>query len=467
MKYPKKYVIIQNMENSYAKKIIKTMPEEVKTILKTLNMAGFDAFAVGGCIRDCLLEKKPYDWDITTSAKPSEVKEALKKYQCFDSGLSHGTITVLIENKAFEITTFRFDGDYEDFRHPKDVLFSKNIEDDLCRRDFTINAMCCDINGNFIDLFSGIEDLKKHIIRCVGNAEKRFDEDALRILRALRFSSVLKFPLEQNTRNAVLLKKENLKYISKERIRTEFIKLINGENAAEIIKEYHSVLEIFIPELKELVGCPQNTKYHKFDVFEHTLAAFNAVKNYNSGEYYTEIRLSMLFHDFGKPQARTTDKNGTDHFKGHAEISAELTNKILKRLKFSKKETEQITLNVKLHDTKAPKNKIEAKKLLSKYGDEEYKKIIIMKRTDNDGKAFPHTIDEKLKLMENLYKEIKNNNECYSIKSLDIDGTDIINYGLGKDKIIGKELAFLLEAVIEEKCKNNKSELLKYLKENF
>lgn len=455
------------MKNIYAKKIINAMPKSVKTALKMLNFAGFDAFAVGGCIRDCLLDKTPYDWDITTSAEPAEVKEVFKDYRSFDSGISHGTITVMVENNKLEITTFRFDGIYEDFRHPVSVKFSKNIEDDLARRDFTVNAMCCDISGNFIDLFDGVNDLKNCIINCVGNANNRFDEDALRILRSLRFAAVLGFSLSENTKNAVLLKKENLRHIAKERIRTEFVKLIDGMNATNIIREYHSVIEVFIPELKALVGCPQNTKYHKFDVFEHTLAAFDAVSRKNSGEFYTELRLSMLFHDFGKPQARTTDKNGIDHFKGHAEISADLTQKILTRLKFSKKEIDQITLNVRLHDTKAPKTKIEAKRLLSKYGDNEYKKIIIMKRTDNDGKAFPHTIDEKLTIMKSFYEEIKRQKECYSIKDLDINGNDIISNGLGKGKVIGKELDFLLNAVIENKCENKKQMLIKYLQENF
>lgn len=455
------------MKNIYIQKIMNLMPKSVKKALKMLNTAGFDAFAVGGCIRDCLLNKTPSDWDITTSAKPHETKKIFKNYQSFDSGISHGTITVIIDGISLEITTFRFDGNYKDFRHPTSVEFSKHIEDDLARRDFTINAMCCDIKGNFIDLFDGINDLNNKMIRCVGNTNKRFDEDALRILRAIRFSSTLHFTLSKDTKNSVLLKKENLQYIAKERIKTEFIKLINGCNAAEVIREYHSIIEIFIPELKNLIKCPQNTKYHKFDVFEHTLAALNAVNKENSGEYYTEMRLSMFFHDFGKPQARTTDKNGTDHFKGHAEISSELTKKILTRLKFSNKEIKQITLNVYLHDTKAPKNKIEAKKLLSKYGEDEYKKIIIMKRTDNDGKAFPHAIDEKLSLMKKFYEEIKYNNECYSTKELNIDGNDIILNGLGKNKVIGKELSFLLDAVIEEKCNNKKTELLKYLKENF
>lgn len=434
-------------------------PVQVKTALRLLQDNGFEAFAVGGCVRDCLLGNEPDDWDITTSARPQKTENVFQEYRLIETGLQHGTVTVILDGMPLEITTFRVDGDYLDARHPESVTFTHTLRDDLARRDFTVNTLCWNETEGVVDLFGGTADLQHKILRAVGDPDTRFREDALRILRGIRFASVLGFTLEEKTANSILRNRQLLAAVAKERIRVEFGKLLCGQNAAQILKRFYEVIEVFIPELRPLVGCPQNTKYHCFDVFHHTLTTLENIPP-------AEIpRLCMFFHDFGKPACRRTDADGTDHFKGHEQKSAEIAEPILRRLRYDNRTVKTVTERIRIHDTKSAVTKIQAKKLLSKIGVENYRALIDMKRADCRGKAAPHAIDEKLQKMHALLTEILENNECFSLKQLAVNGNDLKEIGITDGKEIKVALDALLLAVIEERCPNEKAALLEFAKQ--
>ncbi len=433
-------------------------PEQVKTALRRLHASGFEAFAVGGCVRDCLLGKTPYDWDITTSARPEETEQVFSDFRILETGMKHGTVTVLLDGTALEITTYRIDGVYLDARRPESVSFSTHIQDDLARRDFTVNTLCWNEELGVLDLFGGIADLKSGILRTVGDADKRFCEDALRILRGIRFASTLGFQIEETTAESILRNRHLLTKIAAERIRVEFGKLLCGKNAAAVLEQYHAVIEVFIPELAALVGCAQNTPYHCYDVFHHTLAALENI------EPTEELRLCMFFHDFGKPACRKTDANGRDHFKGHEAVGAQMAEPILRRLRYDRKTIEKVTKLIRMHDTKSPKTKIQAKHLLSEIGEENYRALMQIKRADTRGKANPYAIDEKLAHMEMFLSEILQNGECYSLPQLAVNGDDLLAAGIPSGKALRSVLESLLDAVIEERCPNEKAALLAALR---
>lgn len=309
------------------------VPEEVKTIIKRLNSQGFSAYVVGGCVRDSILNRKPQDWDISSSAKPEQVKEIFYDMGVIETGIKHGTVSVIINHNPYEVTTFRCDGEYKDNRRPDTVTFVSDIDIDLSRRDFTINALACgcEDSSEVIDLFGGIEDIKNGIVRCVGEPEKRFSEDALRILRALRFASVLGFDIDNKTSIAIHKQRDLLKNISVERIMSEFKQLVCGINAVSIIREFRDVIEVFIPEITAMFEFNQNTPYHCYDVWEHTLHSVEMI------EPEVDLRFTMLFHDIGKPKVYSEEilENGNSlgHFYAHAKYSEEIAAKILNRLK--------------------------------------------------------------------------------------------------------------------------------------
>ncbi len=434
-------------------------PEQVKTALRLLQDNGFESYAVGGCVRDCLLGGTPADWDITTSARPQETERVFQNYRIIETGLQHGTVTVILEDMPLEITTFRIDGNYLDTRHPKNVTFTRTLWDDLARRDFTVNTLCWNETDGIVDLFGGTADLQKKILRTVGDPDMRFQEDALRILRGIRFASVLGFTLEEETADSILRNRQLLSAVANERIRTEFGKLLCGQNASQILERFHGVVEIFIPELRPLVGCPQNTHYHCFDVFHHTLTALENIPA-------LEIpRLCMFFHDFGKPDCRRTDADGTDHFKGHEQTSAEIAERVLRRLRYDNRTVKTVTERIRIHDTKSAVTKIQAKKLLAKIGVENYCALMDIKLADCRGKAAPHAIDEKLKKMDALLQEILTNCECFSLKQLAVNGNDLKAVGITDGKLIHNALENLLLAVIEERCPNEKTALLEFAKQ--
>ena len=438
------------------------IPKEAALALHTLQSNGHLAFVVGGCVRDSLLGRTPNDWDVTTSALPEEVAECFRDFRVIETGLQHGTLTVLVDGSPIEITTFRNDGIYLDHRHPVGVTFSKTVEDDLARRDFTVNAMAYHPERGLVDLFGGREDLQNRIIRCVGDPVTRFREDGLRILRALRFASVLGFSLDEKTEAAVRSEKTLLEFIAPERIREEFSKLLCGVNAVHVIREYVDVIGQFLPELLACRGFEQNTKYHCYDVLEHTLCALSHASN----DLF--VRLAVLLHDIGKPLCYTEDENG-GHFKGHGPVGTAMTEQILRRLRFDNRTVEIVSRLVERHDRITPAEEKAVKRLMQKMSDQEILWLLEVQRCDRlaHAKGFdepPASLDEVPRLME----RIRASNACLSLKSLAVRGDDLLRLGIPKGKAIGDTLAYLLDAVIEGTLPNEREALLSAIqKEKF
>ena len=420
------------------------LPEQVNTAIKLLEESGFEAFAVGGCVRDMIMGRTPYDYDVTTNALPDEMAEVFRGMRQLDIGLKHGTLTVIIGDMPIEITTYRIDGEYLDSRHPDSVKFSRSLSDDLSRRDFTVNTLCFNERVGLVDEFGGVSDIENRIIRCVGEPDKRFTEDALRIIRAVRFACALGFTVEEKTAESILRNKALLSNIAIERIRDEFTKLIMSDQVFDILEEFHAVIEEFIPEYADLYTCEQNTPYHCYGAFEHTLKALE------SSEKDTAIRLCMFFHDIAKPLCRKTDEYGVDHFKGHALLGAEMAENILKRMRYSKAVTSKVCKLISLHSEPCPKTKQQAKLFLSLHGEETYEDFIKVRRADMLAKADPHSQDEKLDNMLSFLNEIRQNGECRSLSSLAVNGNDLKAAGITK----GQEIKRVLDLELKMKRKN-------------
>ncbi len=431
-------------------------PAPVEKALQRLAQYGFEGYAVGGCVRDSLLGIMPHDWDITTSALPQEVVSVFFDCRLLEIGIRHGTVGVWLDGLLLEITTYRNDGVYLDHRHPVNVSFSSRLEDDLCRRDFTVNAMAYHPHVGVVDLFGGKEDLLKRTIRCVGIPQTRFEEDGLRILRALRFASVLDFTLEETTAQAVHKCRSFLSDVSSERIRDEFCKLLCGKGAVRILREYVDVIEEFLPELAPMVGFEQNTKYHCYDVFEHTLHAL--AENQNEDLI---TRLAILLHDVGKPLCYTEDDVG-GHFKGHASVGVVLTDTLLHRLRFGNDQIERIKRLVELHDLPVSTERRAVKRLMRQLSDEDIGRLMEVKRCDRLAHAAffsepPSELSEIPHVVHSLHAE----EACLSLKQLQINGDDLIGMGFAQGKQIGVLLNALLEDVIEDRIVNEREVLLR------
>ncbi len=437
------------------------IPDYVLAVLEQLEQHGHEAYIVGGCIRDTLLEKEVHDWDVTTSARPDQVQNVFKNEVTIETGIQHGTVTVIKEGHSVEITTYRIDGTYFDGRRPEHVTFTSSLTEDLARRDFTINAMAYHPLKGVIDPFKGKHDLEQKIIRCVGNAHSRFAEDALRILRALRFAATLNFHMNAETANALLEEKEKLRNIAAERVREELLRLLCGENCAEVLRIYYTVLAVRIPELLPMVGFQQHTPYHAYDVWEHTVRTIEAIKP------EPVLRLTMLLHDIGKPNTFTQDDQGIGHFYGHGSVSTEIAKQILERLKFDCSTKETIITLVKYHDIRCELSPIWIKKQLRKFGTDLFLQLLEIHKADIAGQN-PNLLYrlENITKCEAMTKEILSEKPCFSLKNLAVNGSDLISLGFPQGKIIGTILQFLLDAVIEETCKNEKNELLEYLQQN-
>ncbi len=436
-------------------------PDYVNTALKLLENSGFKAYAVGGCIRDILMEKVPNDWDMTTSSSPTETMQVFEGYRVIPTGIKHGTVTVIIDGNPIEITTMRVDGEYHDNRHPENVEFTSDIIKDLSRRDFTTNAIAYNHTDGLIDPFNGQKDIDAGIIRCVGTPDERFNEDALRIIRALRFASVLNFNIDTETADSIHKNAELINNVANERIRVELIKLLQGDGVEKILTEYKDIFFTIIPELAELDGFEQRTPFHIYDIWTHTAKVVANVKNTK------ELRVAALLHDIGKPQKFYLDDKSIAHFKGHPELSAEMSVDILKRLRFSNAEIEQIYEIITLHDTRPNGNKHRIAKLCSKYSPETVKLTLELMRGDAAGKN-PKFYDADIKsyeLAERQIREIENEKLCLKLTDLDTDGKEMSALGF-KGKEIGTVLDKLLELVLEEKINNNKADLTKAAK-NF
>ncbi len=429
------------------------IPHYAQKSLEILEKNGFEAYIVGGCVRDFLMNKTPNDFDIATNAQPQDTKKCFEGYRLITNGEKHGTIAVVIDSEVVEITTYRIDGSYSDSRHPESVTFSKNLSEDLSRRDFTVNAMALDKNGEIVDLYGGRADIENKIIRTVGNPSDRFEEDALRIMRGLRFASQLGFEIESETSEQIHKKAHLLKNISVERIRDEFLKLICGEKAVAILRDYCDVTEVFIPEIKDMYGFLQHTPFHKYDVWEHTL---NAVGNISCESV---LRMTMLLHDIAKPDCFTIDKNGVGHFKGHAPLGAVKAKKILERLRFSNKETKLITTLIENHrDTY--KCDADVKRMMGRVGEDTFRLLLKVKRADDGAKGVYFEKDkQRLDFAEKRLDEIIRNNECYRISDMKINGCDISNIGFN-GKQVGEILNILYEKVIFGELLNDKKHLI-------
>lgn len=447
------------------------IPEKVNHIIKQLNLHGFEAYAVGGCVRDMVLGRIPQDWDITTSATPQEIKKIFKR--TVDTGIEHGTVTVLIDKEHYEVTTYRVDGEYEDNRHPKAVSFTKSLEEDLKRRDFTINAMAYNEEQGFVDLFSGLEDIRSRVIRCVGSANERFDEDALRILRAIRFSAQLGFDIEQETMKAICVKTEKLKNISAERIRVELTKLLLSEHTDRFKLLYESgISDIILPEFNPMMTTEQNNIHHIYPVGEHTLKTIAEAASSNAATVFGErertiLRWTMLLHDIEKPGSRTVGKDGQDHFYGHSEKGAVTAKRILKRFKFDNNSLDSIVHLIRWHDYRFVLTPAGMRKAVAKIGKEYMELLFEVMRADISGKNPKLAADmyDKLNKARELYNDILERVECVSLKELEIGGKDLIEAGLKPGKRMGQILNRLLTEVIEQPQLNVRASLLERAKQ--
>lgn len=429
------------------------LPLYVSSIIEILNKNGYEAFVVGGCVRDFLLGITPDDYDVTTNAKPIQIKQCLSDYKVIDTGIEFGTVTVISEGIPVEVTTYRIDGEYNDNRRPENVAFTASLEEDLKRRDFTVNAMAYNPMTGFVDLFNGKDDLKKGIIRAIGNPTERFNEDGLRIMRAIRFASRYDFIIEEKTSEAIHNCRNLLKNIASERIAVELNKLLCGKCEA-VLREYPDVLSVFIPELDKCVGFEQHTKYHNKDVYEHIIATVAAI------EPVKHLRLAMLFHDMGKPEYFTMDENGTGHFKGHAIGSCEIAERVLKNLKYDNETTRKVLELIKSHDILIENRENLIKRYLNRYGVDMFRDIIAVHIADDIGKSPEYqdrieTYRDVLLTVEKILDE----QLCFSLKDLAVNGNDIKKLGF-KGKNIGAVLNSLLDMVIDGKCKNERKELL-------
>ena len=433
------------------------LPVKGQYIIDTIRDAGFEAYVVGGCVRDSILGRQPEDWDITTSAKPEQVKALFSR--TIDTGLQHGTVTVMLDKVGFEVTTYRLDGKYEDGRHPEKVTFTPKLREDLKRRDLTINAMAYNDREGLVDLFGGMEDLKAGTIRCVGDPQERFGEDALRILRAVRFSAQLGYRIEGKTLEAVRLLAHTLQKISAERIQTELVKLVLSPHPEYLRTAYdNGVTKEFLPEFDKCMETEQNHPHHRYNVGEHILHSMEAV------EPDRVLRLSMLFHDIGKPAVRTVDGAGITHFYGHAAVSADMTEEILRRLKFDNETIREVCRLVLYHDygNGAYVDKRIVRRAVNKIGEDAFPKIFAVKRADIMAQSDYMRREklEKLDRWQELYEEIREKKECVSLKTLAVTGADLIAAGWKPGKALGSTLQKLLELVLEYPEYNTRERLL-------
>lgn len=445
------------IENKIISDIIISVPNPAQKVIDILESKGFEAYCVGGCVRDSLMENNPADWDICTSCNPEQLKNIFCDYKIIETGLKHGTVAVIIDNMQIEITTFRKDSSYLNHRHPQSVEYVTNLNDDLSRRDFTINSLAFNKRVGLIDNFGGLNDIKQRVIRCVGDPNTRFDEDALRILRAIRFASTLGFSIDTKTKSALSQQIKLLDFISAERIRDELLKLLSGQDVLTVLLEYKEIIFHIIPELHKCDLTPQNTPHHCYNVYEHIAYSVSNI------EPLPHLRMVMLLHDIGKPDTLKTDEHGVSHFKTHQAVSEKMSQRILNRLKFSKKDTEYICTLIAQHDNRFPDNDKSVKKFLSKFGRSFFKDYVKIRLADIYAQS-DYMRDEKLKIIfnvKNIGEKIINSGFPLTLKDLDINGNDLIGIGFSGNKI-GEILNEMLSLVIDDKLPNSKKELESY-----
>lgn len=436
---------------------------KAKIVINALADAGFSAYVVGGCVRDYFLGNQTSDTDITTSAKPYEVEKILadKNIKVVETGLKHGTVTAVIDKTPLEITTFRADGEYRDSRHPQSVEFVADIELDLKRRDFTVNAMAYNDERGLVDLFGGREDIENRIIRTVGEPDARFKEDALRIMRALRFSSVLGFDIEEKTKKSIFDNMYLLENISAERIFSELSKLLCGKNVLNVLDEFRQVIGVIIPQLIPSFNCAQNTPWHTYTVYEHI------IHSVDFAPCDPVIRLTMLLHDIGKPSVKLTDENGRDHFKTHADAGEKIAAEVLSKLKVSNNIYNKVTTLIKYHQSVENVNDVKIKHWFNKIGEEYTLSLFDVRIADlkahNLGKKEVLFEIERLMSLEEEAKMIIKRREPYKISELAVNGHDLISLGFS-GREIGDKLSEILTLVMDGRLKNTKKDILDFLK---
>lgn len=431
------------------------LPKQVNQIIHTLQSQGFDAYAVGGCVRDSLLGRSPKDWDITTSAPPQTVKKLFG--HTIDTGIQHGTVTVMADHVGYEVTTYRIDGEYEDARHPKNVIFTGNLLEDLKRRDFTVNAMAYNDETGLVDAFDGVADLKKGVIRCVGRPHDRFGEDALRMLRALRFRAQLGFSIDRETEQAVLDLAGNLAKVSAERIQMELVKLLTSDHPEVMADVYRlGLTSVFLPEFDRMMETAQNNKHHRYSVGEHTVVA---LQNIPADRV---LRLAILLHDIAKPVCRTTDEAGQDHFKGHPEEGERMARQILKRLKFDNDTMNRVCRLVRWHDDRPKLSERNVRRAMNRIGAENMQDLFAVKKADTLAQSM-YERQEKLDYVEefeNLYQQVTDKGQCVQKKDLAVNGRDLIALGMKPGRQLGEVLDHLFEEVLDQPELNTREQLL-------
>lgn len=438
------------------KNMVINLPEKVKYIIDRISEAGYEAYAVGGCIRDSILGREPDDWDITTSALPQQVKALFRR--TLDTGIAHGTVTVMLDREGYEVTTYRIDGEYEDHRHPREVLFTSRLVEDLRRRDFTINAMAYNDAAGLVDAFDGMGDIRRGVIRCVGRAEERFEEDALRILRALRFSAQLGYSIEEDTGRAIRKLAPSLRAISAERIQAELVKLLVSQHPGHLRQAYDmGVTAVILPELDRCMETPQNHPHHCYTVGEHILRSLDGVPAVK------DMRLAMLFHDIGKPQTLRTDAEGITHFHGHPAVSAKMAGEILRRLRFDNDTTVTVRRLVEFHDygNDMDPTPVSARRAINRIGEDIIFKLFIIKRADIWAQS-QYLRGEKLARVDAWDRECRGviaRRQCVSLKDLAVSGKDLIDAGIKPGPQLGVILKRMLEHVLEHPEDNTREKL--------
>ncbi len=431
------------------------IPDYVNAIIKKLIENGYEAYVVGGCVRDSILGRMPEDWDVTTSAEPEQVKALFRR--TVDTGIQHGTVTVLSGKDACEVTTYRIDGKYADHRRPESVLFTHSLEEDLLRRDFTMNAMAYNEDAGLIDLYGGLDDLRRGLIRCVGNAAQRFDEDALRILRAYRFAAQIGFSIDRETREAARRQGSYLRDISAERIRTELTKLLTGRHPELLLEaSADGITRVVLPEFDAMLPVPQNNPHHQYTVGVHAVEAVKVA------EPDAALRWTMLLHDVGKPQCRTTDGNGVDHFAGHAEAGETIAGAILRRLKFDNDTVNTVKRLIRWHDYRwGTVDRRAVRRAAAAVGVGYFPLLLKVQRADVLAQS-DYYRKEKLAALtriEELYGEIRREKECLTLQDLAIRGDQLIGLGVPQGPMLGTMLRRLLDLVIEEPERNEYEQL--------
>ena len=431
------------------------LPTQVETLLKELSGHGYEAYVVGGAVRDILIGKTPEDYDVTTSAMPEEIISVFGEKHCHPTGIAHGTVTVVVDGVPVEVTTFRVDGDYMDSRHPECVRFTRSLEEDIKRRDFTINALALSSDGTVIDYCGGIKDLRSGVLRTVGDPNGRFSEDALRILRGLRFSSEHGFRIEEKTAAAMFDKKDSLSDLSVERIWKEFSRLICGTYCASVMRRFFDIFTVFLPEIAPMKGFEQHNPHHIYDVWEHTLAAMTYVPQ------TVILRAAVLFHDIGKPQCFEIGEDGIGHFRGHPKVSAAMADAILQRLKVDNDTRQTVVLLVKTHDVPLDPVLKSVRRRLAQYGEEGVRLLLEVKRADISAHSAKsaYRISE-LARFEELLDQVIKDQLCFSYSSMNINGKDLIDLGIPSGTTIGSIKKQLLNEIIDGTLENEKTALL-------